>query len=255
LKCSVQALVQRTAITNRAIVPLYTLVDDPEDNTGFSRTVSGNDFGIIVGTYQNVSNNVYTLYGFKYVIKNAAFTTFSLPNFAGTQLAGINDLGHLVGLVVPTTGQDEGFLLTKSTPSFFILNNEDTFGQGINLLNDITLVTVDSNNNVSSYLRTFYGKVTDVSYPGATSSTVLGVNIFDDVVGGYLDSSGNEHGYLWTAHNDKFSSFDIPGATQTGAGGLNDRGQIVGHYVDTNGNYVGYRLTPICASTPNANSQ
>jgi hypothetical protein len=84
--------------------------------------------------------------------------------------------------------------------------------------------------------------------PGSAFEYSLGRKRLDDVIGEYfsIDSVNKLHGYLWTASNDHFSSFDIPGATETSAGGLNDEGDIVGHFVNSDASYIAYELTPIC---------
>ena len=69
---------------------------------------------------------------------------------------------------------------------------------------------------------------TTVDYPGAIRTFVYGTNPAGDIVGGYVDSSNNEHGFL--LRDGTFASFDWPGATWTEAYGINPRGDIVGQY-------------------------
>lgn len=42
------------------------------------------------------------------------------------------------------------------------------------------------------------GAYTTVDFPDAAVTASLGLNSFDDIVGGYIDSSGRRHGFLRT---------------------------------------------------------
>jgi uncharacterized membrane protein len=68
---------------------------------------------------------------------------------------------------------------------------------------------------------------TTIDVPGATSTNAQGINSRGDIVGGYVDSSGN-HGYLLS--EGVFTKIDYPGAAYTDARGLNARGEVVGGY-------------------------
>jgi probable HAF family extracellular repeat protein len=72
-----------------------------------------------------------------------------------------------------------------------------------------------------------------VKVPGATASTVFGINAAGHMVGGFNDSKG-PHGFLYDG--TKFVTLDDPSASVygTSAMGINDAGQIVGTYNDIN---------------------
>ena len=76
-------------------------------------------------------------------------------------------------------------------------------------------------------------KFATIEFPGATLTTAAGIDDHGQIVGAYVDSTGQSHGYLDT--NGSFTTIDVPGATLTVAYGINDRGQIVGDYVDGTG--------------------
>jgi uncharacterized membrane protein len=67
-----------------------------------------------------------------------------------------------------------------------------------------------------------------IDYPGATDTLAYGINPAGDIVGGYYDSSGNEHGFVLHAGN--FVRFDYPDATWTEGWGITPGGDIVGQY-------------------------
>jgi probable HAF family extracellular repeat protein len=71
---------------------------------------------------------------------------------------------------------------------------------------------------------------TSIDYPGAVLTNAQGINPGGDIVGTYVDTSGNQHGFLLS--NGKFTSLDYPGGpgTSTFARGISADGDIVGSY-------------------------
>lgn len=69
---------------------------------------------------------------------------------------------------------------------------------------------------------------TSIDYPGAVLTSAQGISPGGDIVGTYIDSSGNQHGFLLS--NGSFSSISFPGATVTFARGISPDGDIVGSY-------------------------
>ena len=67
-----------------------------------------------------------------------------------------------------------------------------------------------------------------IDVPGSTETTAIGINNASQIVGGYVDSAGNRHGFL--DNNGVFTTLDFPGSTFTQATGINNVGQIVGFY-------------------------
>jgi probable HAF family extracellular repeat protein len=69
-----------------------------------------------------------------------------------------------------------------------------------------------------------------IDYPGALLTNAQGISPGGDIVGTYIDSSGNQHGFLLS--NGKFTSLDYPGGpgTSTFARGISPDGDIVGSY-------------------------
>ncbi|HEX7895340.1 MAG TPA: Ig-like domain-containing protein, partial [Terriglobales bacterium] len=67
-----------------------------------------------------------------------------------------------------------------------------------------------------------------IAYPGALLTEVNSINNSNVVVGSYLDSSSNSHGFIY--RNGKFTAINFPGATDTEVFGINDFGDIVGLY-------------------------
>ena len=70
-----------------------------------------------------------------------------------------------------------------------------------------------------------------IDVPGSTGTEARAINSNGDIVGMYLDSAFNEHGFL--LHAGAFTLLDFPGAEQTEAHGINSHGDIVGTYIDS----------------------
>jgi probable HAF family extracellular repeat protein len=68
---------------------------------------------------------------------------------------------------------------------------------------------------------------------GAQISFARGINNVGDIVGGYFDNDGNEHGFL--LHQGALTTLDVPfaGSIGTQLNSLNDAGTIVGVWVDS----------------------
>jgi probable HAF family extracellular repeat protein len=88
------------------------------------------------------------------------------------------------------------------------------------------------------------GRFVSFDFPGARSTSALGVSADRAVVGGYVDSSGKQHGFLWSG--GRFVPVDYPGSVSTWAYGINSAGEIVGYHIDTlglpGGGYRGFLL-------------
>jgi probable HAF family extracellular repeat protein len=71
---------------------------------------------------------------------------------------------------------------------------------------------------------------TSFDFAGATSTTASGINSDGAVVGWYVDSGGNTHGFL--LKEGSFTSIDYPGAVFTQTWGINSQGDIVGCHIE-----------------------
>lgn len=71
-------------------------------------------------------------------------------------------------------------------------------------------------------------KYATLSFPGSTSTTAIGINNHNAVVGTYSLGTTGSHGFLW--QNGNFTTIDFPGAMITVANAINDNGDIVGSY-------------------------
>jgi probable HAF family extracellular repeat protein len=82
---------------------------------------------------------------------------------------------------------------------------------------------------------------TFVDFPGATFTTVAGINNAAEAVGFYNDTAGRQHGFFF--NGSKYSTLDFPGALFTDAYKINDGGMIVGTFADASGALHGFSYT------------
>ena len=79
------------------------------------------------------------------------------------------------------------------------------------------------------------GTFTNVDFPAASTTELVGMNDAGDIVGDYLDGSSVDHGYL--DQGGVFTTIDFPGATSTAATEINSGGNIVGQWSDGSTNH------------------
>jgi probable HAF family extracellular repeat protein len=85
---------------------------------------------------------------------------------------------------------------------------------------------------------------TTLDYPGAVSTVATGINDLTQVVGYYVDGSGDNHAFILSNRRFKPIALSIAGVTvvQSQAWEINDSGWIVGNYIDSNGDRHGFVL-------------
>jgi probable HAF family extracellular repeat protein len=88
---------------------------------------------------------------------------------------------------------------------------------------------------------------TTIDVPGSLQTVAEAINTSGQVAGYYDDSSGHEHGFLYSGGH--YTTIDVHG-NRTYANAINDPGQIVGDYVIYVGpvpTVHGFLATPVSA--------
>jgi uncharacterized membrane protein len=160
------------------------------------------------------------------------FTPLDFPGSDLTTIRGINNHGDLAGSYRITPPRhamiykDGKFLplLPDAEPGFGFSE-----AYKINDRGDIAGFWSDDH----GYRGFLYSKglFTDIVYPNATNTQIMGLNNIGAVVGNWdvLDADGNlleYHGFMWK--DGKFQDIAVPNAGDTSAVGINTRGDIVG---------------------------
>lgn len=160
-------------------------------------------------------------------------------NGANTYFFGINDDGELAGSF---QAMDSNSRVGKHSiaGSFYDITIEGSTYVDANAINN-------AGNVVGEYYdappgTTYHGYFLDesgrlsypIDYPGSASTTLLGINNNDLIVGQWVDESGMKHGLLFKQPST-FISFDYSGAAATSLAGINDSNVICGSYTDDSG--------------------
>jgi probable HAF family extracellular repeat protein len=204
-----------------------------------------NNSGVIVGEAQ--ASQVPFIFE-SFVLSGGVFTPVNFPGTpaGNTGIQSINNLGQYVGGYMDASGAPHGFIFaggTYQTVDFSSAPPGQTIVYGLNTKG----VAVGANNIDAfgdSLSFTFAGgKFTPLSFPGATSTLATSINDAGDIVGGYTDSSGNNHGFLM--HKGVFTTIDDPLATGGGLAGtgpatITNSGTIVGTVETSDGSVHGF---------------
>jgi probable HAF family extracellular repeat protein len=221
--------------------PAYTFVtvQNPND-TAFTQLLGINNTSTIAGYWGDgavVPNHGFTL------ALPSTFTSENFPAAAQTQVIGINNTGWNDGFYTDTGGVTHGFTFNGS---FTTLDAPGTaFNQLLGINDGLTAVGYSSTDTTGATLQRSFTESGGVfTYidgflpSGTQNNQAVGINNSGMVVGFYVDSTGNTHGYL--LNTGTLTSLNFPGSTFTAAFGINNSGAIVGVYVDSGGTQHGF---------------
>jgi hypothetical protein len=159
-----------------------------------------NNQNVAVGFYDDATGNSH---GFSYNIKKNTFSFTGISGATSVTDSGINNHGDITGFFTTGGGVVEGFLIHKgatttltapgasATTALGVSDNDEVVG-AYTVGTGITAVT-------HGFTWTQKGGFQTVNDPnGVNTTTVNGVNSRGDLVGFYVDSSGNTDGMLAT---------------------------------------------------------
>jgi hypothetical protein len=216
-----------------------------------------NDRGVTVGFWSSMNTAAMVNDNFGFWERNGKFHNANFPTGDAAsppvdQLLGVNDSGIAVGFWTDAQGNNHGYTVNINTDKFSSVTDPHSTGTSltaaaINSGGDIAgFYTNPATGNTDGFLKV-HGKFIDLAVPGASSTTALGVNDHDEVVGTYMVGSGSSaamHGFIWTAGSG-FKTIDDPqGQGTTTINGVNNAGDLVGFYVDSAGNTDGMLVIP-----------
>jgi len=215
-------------------------------NESFKHVASFNEADLVFARGLNNNQvfcgyiNVYFPGYYGYYQEGKRTTTVGFgANGANTYFFGINDDGDLAGSF---QAMDSNTRVGKH--SIDTIYYDVTIGRSpyvdANAINNSGAVVGEyydaaPSTSYHGYLLDERGrKIYPIDYPGAASTTLLGINNNDLMVGEWLDDAGVKHGLLFKQPST-FVSFDYPGATATSLAGINDSSIICGNYTDDSG--------------------
>jgi probable HAF family extracellular repeat protein len=249
----------------------YTQIDYPGAVSTFCSGI--NTAGDIVCSYLD---GVSAGHGF--LLSGGTYTTIDRDG-QNTSLAGINDMGQVVG------SSDTGFVYNLQTQKFreveypgtkmgtypTSINNAGTIAgyflhrdnRGFDLIGSTYSeiappgATISYVNGVSgsgklvgfelrpNYFNFAYvqGKYHKLNIPSAPEALVYGINPAGNaLVGTYIPSPGLGVGFVYQDKN--LQTLQFPGSDNTFPTGINDAGEVVGYFYDSNGITHGFTWTP-----------
>jgi probable HAF family extracellular repeat protein len=205
-----------------------------------------NDNNIIAGGYTDSGGILHGFYG---PPDGSNYTTFDV-SFGQAEARGIRNDGSITGLALAS-----GFTFGEEyyrSPTGKIKPLKNAAGD---LMDGVAQGGNDAGVYVGDYLDT--DGVTRLGFKGKSgkykanfklpiknlpSTNPRQINNNNVVAGGYIDSTGIQHGFVLDGKN--FTSFDYPGAVGvTTAEGINDNGQVAGLYTDSGGNRHAFEYT------------
>ena len=182
-----------------------------------------------------------------FLLSQGTLAHFRFPGSADTFPNDVNKNSVIVGFYdLVANGPTHAFMVRNGAFSEIKLPgfpNAPVTANGINDLGDIT-GQVLANGVQQGYLL-HQGKVTLISFPGATGGTFpTSINNAGVIVGSYnlgAVSTSPSHGFMW--QNGVFTTIDVPGSQDTGPTKINDNGVIVGSDIDSLGVPRGFALS------------
>jgi len=220
----------------------YTFFTPPGSTS--SQFIGINDSGQITGTYGTSSGN------YAFLFSGGAYTALNPPgvlqvtpstpfNGGGAVATGINNNGEIVGDYTNSSGNQVGF--TYSGGAF--TNTDIAESTAFNAYT--TLYAVNDSGLISGITTNFPGNVrtnnsflyngttyTTLSYPGASSTVVQGLNDSGEAVG-IMTLNGVTEGFTYL--NGTYAAVMYPGSSSTDLFGISNNGEITGEYACTSG--------------------
>jgi hypothetical protein len=193
-----------------------------------------NSNGAIVGFLGQGTGANFHITGF--LFSGGKFAHFRFPGSADTLPHDINKNGVIVGSFDVTGGNGQrafmvhnGVFHQVTIPGF---PDAPAIASGVNDLGDIA---GQFNGNGSDFGFLLHnGKLTIISFPGATGGTFpTSINNQGVIVGTYFigEQRDGAHGFMWK--NGAFTNVAFPGAVATDPTKISNNGDVVGTYVDS----------------------
>ena len=187
-----------------------------------------NDFGTIVGEADNAPPSNLQRGYIRYTDGEVAY--YTAPNAAATRFVDRNNNGVSIGIYSNKDSDTiaKGFILNGSTFTS-IVHPKAVLGTSVESINKNASVVgwyLNAHETPVGFKRTNNGSFITLTFPGASSTMVNGINDTEAAVGSYTDSNGKLHGFLTNAGH--WATLDFPNTTGTELFGISNANVIVG---------------------------
>ncbi len=185
---------------------------DPPGST-FTNALGINDQGDIAGRFALSLKGPPGRGGFTGFLRhNGEFTALTFPGSRETDAFKINNRRSIYGGFVSSAGEEHVFRLRDGTYTEIALpisNPVSLDNGGQNARGDVVGVYCDGAppcllgpTGAHGFLLRANGKFETIDYPGAVSTSAIGINARGDIVGGWVDAARHFHGYLLTRQHN-----------------------------------------------------
>ncbi len=200
-----------------------------------------NNRGVTVGFWsgQNTASQMNANIGFytwEGRFRSVAFPARDTSSPAVNQLLGVNDAGIAVGFWTDAKGNPHGYTYSITSGQFrsvIVPGSVSDTATGINDWGAISGFYTGPGGVTRAFMKGPGGRITRLTYPGATTTQAFGINKRGEVVGTYMTGSGNSarsFGFTWTRQAG-FRRITAPfGFGRTTINGVNDAGDLVGFF-------------------------
>ena len=208
----------------------YTVINAP--GALYTVALGVNDSGTISGTFTTPDGIAHGFF-----LNGGKFSQYDISGSAGTAVHGINNAGDFAG-TIGANGDYRGFLSVGGTVTSFAVNGRPTEAYGMNSANSSVGYFVNARaDGFHGFLRDNTGHLTQIDYPGSTSTACTSINDAGIISGFYVDAAGANHGFILA--NGNYQSSKFPYIAQ-----LNNAGAVVGSIVGKNGQTFGFLVQP-----------
>jgi len=185
---------------------------------------AANRKGWVVGSYFVSARDPYQPY---LRDPSGAAMDISVPHATGGAVATVVNRSRTIAGYAYVSGGARGFFRpAHGTATLFGSTHHYVFVTGMNDAGTIT-GSFDDGNPIA-FVRTNDGTLTTFAGPkGTTGTKAYAINNSGTVVGTFVDSSRNVHGFFRTA-DGTFTPFDLKGSGSTDIRAINDKGAIAG---------------------------
>lgn len=206
----------------------FTVFPVPGSGPGFAPVANNiNRHDLAVGYFPVAPNGLRTKGFIRH--PDGSINTLFINNSHSTFLKGLNDMGTMVGLVIPAANQPgHGFRFSQG--NFHAINfpgGSNTSANGVNNNEDIVGFYNDAQNTQHGFLLKS-GTFTTIDVAGASGTSATGINDSGIIVGSYTTPSLMGHGFILS--QGQTTTVDYPGAADTTLNGINNQSAMVGTF-------------------------
>jgi hypothetical protein len=168
------------------------------------------------------------------------YTTLDPPNATAAIVETVSANGTIAGYYFPSGSQQQQSFVISPTGTYRFYQIPFGYSTQVYAVNNVGSTTGDyfsQGGLAHEYARAGNGRVDYFDPPRArtTFTSPGGINDFDELTGGHMDSNFVHHGFVANLFGT-LTVFDVPGATSTTGETINNTGVVAGIYFGTANN-------------------